>query len=271
MKENRMSGPWLTFSNKWQSCFIGRIAGFILALTSVLVVVAQAQHGDSWGIPWNNPVSATLSTNVWNNWTIYQLQQRKAKEEAGGGAVAPTPSASTTSNTGGTPLIFRPTGTRLSTNKLADLIGHTPDEKAQVASWLTIIFDAFDKQAVRYGRPNDLALALSYFLGENATIFRGKPDPRDEQFVELSDTLNSAFGNNSGLRNLRDSQKQELYEMLVGFAGLTYAIYQDALKRGDKENLREAQRLAGINLKSLTHIAPERIDFTIQGLAIKRE
>jgi len=276
MKIESMQGKSIFPFSEDRRSFVrcGFYCSVILFSTLLLFAVnSQAQYGDSWGIPWNNPISATLSTSVWNNWTVYQLQQRKAKEQAGSSAAAaPAESAASAgSSVVGSPLSFRPSGTRLTTNKLADMIGHTPEEKAQVANLLTIIFSEFDKQAIRYERPNDLALAISFFLGQNAAIFQGKPDPRDEQFVELSDTVNSAFGNNAGLRNLRDQQKQELYEMLVGFTGLTYAAYQDALKRGDQENLRETRRLAGINLKSITHIAPERIDFTAQGLAIKPE
>lgn len=276
MKKENLEGWSIIFSSKSRKLSIRNgFHSFVILLGALLLLVVntRAQYRDSWAIPWNNPVSATLSTNVWNNWTYYQLQQRKAKGQAGGSTnTAPaTPAENMGSSPLGTPLSFRPTGTRLTADRLAVMIGHTPEEKAQVANWLTIIFDEFDKQAIRYKRPNDLALAISYFLGQNAAIFHGEPDPRDEQFVELSDTVSFVFGNDAGLRNLSDQQKQELFEMLVGFTGLTYASYQNALKRADQETLRESRRLAGINLKSITHISPERINFTAQGLTIKPE
>jgi hypothetical protein len=43
----------------------------------------------------------------------------------------------------------------------------------------------------------------------------------------------------------------------------------DAKKRGDLETAKSMQQLAGLNLKAITHINPERINFTDQGLTIK--
>lgn len=224
----------------------------------------------SFGVNYSNPIAASVSNSTWSNWVVYQTQVRQQKSQAGatsGGSSNPTATSAPAPALGA--LSFRPSGTRLTTNKLAEMIGHTPQEKTQVATLLTVIFDEFDKQGVRYGKPNDLCLAIGFFLGQNATIYHGEPDPKDEQFVELSDTVNYALGNNAGLRNLSNQQKQELYETLVGFTGLTYAGYQDALKRNDQPNIQECRRLAGINLKAITHIDPDKINFTAQGLSIK--
>jgi hypothetical protein len=59
--------------------------GSCILLFAVLLLpslTAWAQFRDSRGIPWNNPVSATLSTSVWNNWTLHQLPQKQAKSTA---------------------------------------------------------------------------------------------------------------------------------------------------------------------------------------------
>ena len=56
--------------------------------------------------------------------------------------------------------------------------------------------------------------------------------------------------------------------MLVSYTGLVYLTYQDAKRRGDVENVKAMRQLAGLNLKAITHIDPERIDFTEQGLTI---
>lgn len=253
------------------------IRPFLLVLSLLLIqpATAHAQYGDSWGIPWNNPVSATLSTNVWNNWTIYQLQQRKAHGAAAGssqGSAAPrtaTPAPAPPARPDTSYLRFRPSGTRLTATKLADQIGSTPAEKQQLAADLNTIYQAFDQQAARLGKPNDLGLALSYFLAQNTVMYRSKPDPTDAQFVELSNVLSSWLAENGALKNLTNQQKQELYETLVAFTGLAQAGYQQAMAQGNQENLQAVRHLAGVNLKSITHIAPDRFDFTEQGLTIQ--
>jgi hypothetical protein len=142
----------------------------------------------AFGVPYNNPVSATLSTNVWNNWTIYQLQQKKLHGSQGSvaGGSAASSSAPTASESQAAQkrtqaveasLKFHPTGTRLLAPKLVETLGKTQAQKDQVAAILTAIFQEFDKQAIKLGKPNDLAFALSYFLAQNATLYRGRPDP----------------------------------------------------------------------------------------------
>ena len=267
---------WATFSLSLAAglaCFMAAC----LVLAASLPAWAQSYMG-AFGVPFNNPVSATLSTSAWNNWTIYQLQQKKAgasgSSAAGRSSTSSSTSSSNPSSTRPTTqaaeesLRFRPTGTRLLAPKLVDELGKTPAQKEQVSAILNLLFQEFDKQAVKLGKPNDLAFALSYFLAQNATVFRGKPDPKDEQFVELRETVVTLMGQNDGFAKMTDRQKQELHEMLVSYTGLVYLTYQDAKRRGDVENVKAMRQLAGLNLKAITHIDPERIDFTEQGLTI---
>ncbi len=246
-----------------------------LSMLLILSVAAHAQYGDSMAIPWNNPVSATLSTNVWNNYLVYQAQQKKARgaaasAPAGEPAKSPSsPAAPPKAGANESSLRFRPTGSHLLTSKLADQLGKTQAQKDQVTVIVNAIFQEFDKQAVKLGKPNDLAFALSYFMAQNATVYRGAADPKDEQFLELRETIVAALAQSGGFKNLTDRQKQELYEMLVSYTGLVYLGYQDARKRGAREEVETYRQLAGLNLKNITHIAPERIDFTADGLTIQ--
>jgi hypothetical protein len=257
--------------------------GFLLSLLALASVAANAQYMGAFGVPYNNPVSATLSTNVWNNWVVYELQRKKAQGAQGSTAGSSTTSPSSAPKSSAAAaqaaqkraqateasLRFQPTGTRLLTPKLVESLGKTQVQKDQVSALVTAIFQEFDKQAQKLGKPNDLAFALSYFLAQNATLYRGKPDPKDEQFLELRETVAAAMGQSGGFAKMTDRQKQETYEMLVSYTGLVYATYLDAKQRGDKDTMKTMRELAGLNLKSITHIEPERINFTDQGFTIK--
>ncbi len=268
---------------RWANICLSPAAGLAclmaacFASAATLPAWAQSYMG-AFGVPFNNPVSATLSTSAWNNWTVYQLQQKKAAASGSSTAGRSSQSSSgSSSNPSSTrpktqaveeSLRFRPTGTRLLAPRLVDELGKTPAQKEQVSAILNLLFQEFDKQAVKLGKPNDLAFALSYFLAQNATVFRGKPDPKDEQFVELRETVVAVMGQSDGFAKMTDRQKQELHEMLVSYTGLVYLTYQDANRRGDVENVKAMRELAGLNLKAITHIDPERINFTEQGLTI---
>ncbi|MGZ4873365.1 MAG: DUF6683 family protein [Candidatus Angelobacter sp.] len=254
----------------------------VLLLQFVLAsVAARAQYMGSFGVPYNNPVSASISNSVWSNWIVYQTQQKKAQGSAAGASTvstaAPAPSARESqaaqkrAKAVEAALQFHPTGTRLLAPKLVDELGKTQAQKDQVSAILTVLFQEFDKQAVKLGKPNDLAFALSYFMAQNATVYRGKPDPKDEQFLELRETIVTAMGQNEAFAKMTDRQKQEMHEMLVSYTGLVYLTYQDAKKRGDLETAKTMRELAGLNLKAITHIEPERIDFTAEGLTIRKQ
>jgi uncharacterized protein DUF6683 len=258
-------------------CRITRIP-VLFAAAVVLSLAAAAQYTGSFGINYSNPVAASISNSTWSNWIVYQTQQRKAhgatsiagNATSSSGAAAPQPPqpAPAPPKIDDASFKFRPSGTRLLAPSLVEQLGKTPGQKQQVSALLNVLFQEFDKQAVKLGKPNDLAFALSYFLAQNATLFRGKPDPKDEQFLDLRETILYAMARNNAFAKMTDRQKQEMHEMLVSYTGLVYLTYADARKRGDQQTAKSMQELAGLNLKAITHIDPERINFDERGLTI---
>jgi hypothetical protein len=87
--------------------------------------------------------------------------------------------------------------------------------------------------------------------------------------LDLRETIVAATGQNNAFAKLTDQQKQEMHEMLVSYTGLVYLTYQDAVKRGDLQTAKTMRELAGLNLKAITHIEPQRINFTDEGLTIR--
>jgi hypothetical protein len=223
----------------------------------------------SFGINWSSPVSASLSNSIWSNWVVYQTQLNQAKATAAKGDKSGQAAATATPKIDEAALRFRPAAEHLLTQKLADQIGHTAAERQLIATLLRGIYQGFDAQAERLGKPNDLALALSFFLAQNTTVFHGAPDPKDEQILDLRQVVLIALRQAGGMGNFTDQQKQELYEVLVGYTGLAYAGYLDSKRRGDQRHVLEFQKIAGSNLTAITHLPPERFEFSDMGLIIK--
>ena len=165
-------------------------------------------------------------------------------------------------------MLFRPTGTQLKTREIANLIDAG---NAQVFSILTTILQEFDKAARAAGHPNDLALALSFFLATNASIYHGAGQPADPPMVELRDTIAEALVENNALNGVNDRQKQEMYETLVIFTGFALAVYEEGKQGGNAESIKTSQQLAGQNLLAFIGISPDKITFTDQGLSIETE
>lgn len=231
-------------------------------LVVVLLVAfapAAAQYKDSLGGNWNNPTSASITNIIMDRYARRRLEKNlAAKHPASGATAAKLNDAS---------LHFRPTGTELKTREIANLINA---DNPQVLTILTTILQEYEKAARAAGKPNDLALALSFFFSTNASVYHDAGIPADPQVMELRDTIAEALIEGNALGSVNDRQKQEMYETLVLFTGFALAVYQEG-KGGNAESLKISQQLAGQNLMAITGLSPEKINFTAQGLSIERE
>jgi len=236
---------------------------WLVAVLVTMCVSVMAQQSDQLGGNWDNAAGAKI-TNVMMD--RYARRRPKGRSPAG--------HTNTRSNAGSTARInelsvrFRSTGTQLKTREIANLI--SPGD-AQVFTVLTTILQEFDKEAQKLGKPNDLALALSFFFATNATIYHDTGIPPDEQALELRDTIAGALVEGNALNSVTDRQKQEMYEALVLYTGLALASYQEGKQSGNTESVKTARQLAGMNLEAVTGLSADKINFTDQGLSIERE
>jgi hypothetical protein len=226
---------------------------------------ALAQFRDTLGVHWNNPLSASVSTMI----------MRKAREDALArelGANVPsdkTPAAQRRRlEIDDAAVRFRPTGTYLKTRELADQLGSTPTERAQYLTLMNNVLELYGKQAQTAGMQNDLAMALSFFFGENARIYHGLPEPPDAQFMDLRNLIARGMTEEGTLRNASDRQKQEMWETLVAYTGLTLFGYEQAKQAGQEAMASGYQKVAGQNLQVVAHLSPDTINFTANGLTI---
>ena len=240
-----------------------RIESSCLLLMVILLFASQAmaQYTDRLGGNWNNPTSA-LITNI----IMDRYAQRRLKKNLDAQHQGANPGAGGTTND--TALHFRSTGTQLKTAEIANLIG---PGNPQVQVIMTSILQEFDKSAREMGKPNDLALALSFFLATNASLYHGKGQPDDPQLLELRETIAQALIEGNALSQTTDRQKQEIYETLVLFTGFALAAYEEGIQSNNSASVKIAQQLAGQNLQSVFGVSPDKINFNNQGLSIQQD
>lgn len=135
----------------------------MMLLVLVACVPVAAQYTDGLGGNWNNPTSATITNIIMDRYAQRRLEQSLAAKRAGTSATARTASnsAAPAARLNEAALHFRSTGTQLKTREIANLIDAG---NAQVFTILSTILQEFDKEAQKIGKPNDLALALSFSL-----------------------------------------------------------------------------------------------------------
>ena len=238
---------------------------FVILLVLVGFAPAVAQYKDSLGGNWNNPTSATITNIIMDRYARRRLEKNLGVKHSTTGATTGAPSSVAKLNDAS--LHFRSTGTDLKTREVANLIDAG---NPQVLTIMTTILQEYEKAARAAGKPNDLALALSFFFSTNASVYHDGGIPPDPQVMELRDTIAEALVEGNALSSVSDRQKQEMYETLVLFTGFALAVYQEG-KGGNAESLKISQQLAGQNLLAITGISPDKINFTAQGLSIERE
>lgn len=238
---------------------------FLILVVLVASAPVAAQYKDSLGGNWNNPTSATITNIIMDRYARRRLEKNLAAKHSGAGATSGTPASAARLNDAS--LQFRSTGTQLKTREIANLIDAG---NAQVLTIMTTILEEYEKGARAAGKPNDLALALSFFFATNASVYHDAGIPADPRMMELRDTIAEALVEGNALGSVSDRQKQEMYETLVLFTGFALAVYQEG-KGGNAESLKISQQLAGQNLLAITRTSPDKINFTDQGLSIERE
>jgi hypothetical protein len=242
----------------------------LISLMLVACAPVFAQYTDRLGGNWNNPASAMITNIIMDRYARRRLEKNLAARRAGSSSTASTSSSNSAepvAKLNDASLHFRSTGTQLKTREIANLIDA---KNPQVLAILTAILEEYEKSARAAGKPNDLALAISFFFATNANIYHDAGQPTDPQMLELRDTIAEALVAGNAFNGVSDRQKQEMYEALVLFTGFALAVYEEG-KGGNAESLKISQQLAGQNLLAVTGVSPDKINFTDQGLSIERE
>ncbi|PYS71626.1 MAG: hypothetical protein DMF69_09770 [Acidobacteria bacterium] len=235
---------------------------FLVCMLLFISASAKAQYTDRLGGNWNNPTSATITNIIMDRYAQRRLKKNLEAKRQGTNATAmggPTNDAA---------LHFRSSGTLLKTAEIANLID---PGNPQVMSIMKVILDEYEKGARAAGKPNDVALALSFFFATNASVYHDGGQPGDPQMLELRETIAQALVEGNALKGVTDRQKQEMYETLVLFTGFALAAYQEGKQSGNAASVQVGQQLAGQNLQAITGLSPDKINFTAEGLSIERE
>jgi len=221
----------------------------LLMLLSCRDVIAQ--NTNRLGGNWSKPTNATI-TNI-------------IVKRYGRGRVRSAPSNRTPAPGQDEQLRFTSTGAPVKAREIANAIDAG---NPQVVTILTTILTEYEKGARAAGKPNDLALALSFFLATNASLYHGGGEPPDPQMMELRETIAQALVEANALKGVTDREKQEMYETLVLFTGFALAVYQEGVQGGNADGVKVGRQLAGQNLQAFASISPDKINFSNEGLSI---
>lgn len=239
---------------------IGLIATIIFTLSQQSFAQLVNFYGSSG---WVNTIAQIQESQIIKN----ALGKNKSKSNANSGSSKSTSSSTSSSQSDGYiipayrryPAVqFKSSGTRLTVQEYLDKVNVSPQEKAEMKIMVLEYLKLFEEQNAAKEYPNDLALAFVSYIGLMSHVYQGKTEKPIiplEQNLGLRDVVAEHFTNNGVLDKLTNREKQEIYEILVYSAGLTYYLYRIALSEKNAEAIKfrrleaaNGLKLAGIKL-----------------------
>ncbi len=235
-------------------CSIGLVAVVIFTFSQQTF----AQLGDFYSSPGYSRLIDNLITNhIWNS-SMERYTKGTAKKKTGGPGVS-KPKSSTPSSP---PIIpdyrkypvvqFKPSGTWLMVQEVADTFGKNPQDRAEWKELISEVLDKYEAVARAKGYPNDLALAYVSFVGLSKLMYHGiteKPIIPFEQNIGLRDVIGEHAADHGTFSKYTDREKQRLYELFVIYGAVTYHLYEEALKKKNAEEIKNAKIAAAQNLE----------------------
>jgi hypothetical protein len=167
---------------------------------------------------------------------------------AGRGSAAGMPAASPTAMT------FSPVAGDDAVRKLADSLGGSAQERAQILQVANAGKQMFEQNYAGNGWTNNIAGAMTYFIVATATVQTGTEADATAQ-ERLFAALNSTLAQ-SDLARASNKDNTALYDTLLACAGLPLVFYLDGKQQGNANEVQQAKSMAATFSKKLFNVEP---------------
>jgi hypothetical protein len=125
----------------------------------------------------------------------------------------------------------------------------------------------FEKEAAKEGRKNNIAMALTFFIVTTSVVYHDSPEPSDETIEKVYQSLADSMVENGEFSNFSDLDKQSMSDRLVYISGVVLFGYTVAKQTNDKTTKDTYRALAGICMKSLMKLDPDKVKINKDGLS----
>jgi hypothetical protein len=242
---------------------------YTISLTVIFVLtISQPTFAQQVVKYYNQWFNNQLSNRIWEGILeqsspgfaaeMKKLRDSKSKSKSSNQTSTASKSSNQTSTVLNTPsrktFQFKSTGTRLTVQEYIDKVELNPQQKAELKMTVLEILDLYEAQAPAKSLPNDLALAVASYIGLMSHVYHGKTEKPlipFEQDMGWRGKVAEHFTQNGTFDEFTDRHKQELYELLVFTAGLTFHFYTKALNEKNDDDLKVLKLEAANGLRRL--------------------
>jgi len=228
---------------------------------------ALAQFGAPSSLSFAN-MNAYLSVQI-NSAAVRQAQQNLDRINQRIGSSPGAQAASRSQAQTAPQTSFRPGPQRLTVNPFVRSLSSDPALIREMITAFNEAFKAFEDEARRLKRPNNVAMAFTYLVGVTYMVHYGE-EPSEAALMNLQANTDAAFGGSAAFKALSAQDRQKLYETFVLMATLPLMGYVVATEQNDQELLETYREIAGLALELALGVRPDRLKFTATALELRR-
>ena len=256
--------------------FAGTLVVLIYCLAANLSILAQS-IGGGLGQPISGSLGGLIDKGVFSK--IAQ-PSKKAKSQPAvkpptrtptitAGKNAKISSAKTTKTATASafnPLIFKPIANTGLDWELARTFSQKRNEQEIFVNVFQAVKPAFEAEAAKMGRKNDVAMAVTFFIATSLMVYHNDLEPSEQAIESVYQALANSLIEEGKMAATSNLEKQKLSEKLVYISGFVLAGYMKGKQDNDANTIQVFRSLAGICLQSLMQIDPNSIRFSKTGL-----
>lgn len=149
---------------------------------------------------------------------------------------------------------------------MAEGLGGTPEEKQLIKAIFQGTRQAFEAQKETRTWKNNVAGALAFFIIGNVSIFQGA-EPDDAAAQALFEAVNRTLDETPEFAKASNKDKQQLYELLIGFTGMPLTMAAQAGTQHDEKGAAAAKALAGQLIQLVLKVDPSKLQVKEGALA----
>ncbi len=254
---------------------------------------AAAQYTGANGTQWNNPMSAGISVYLQGNMQmqnliIQQSIQKHTLDQAieqgdqqdtpstapshseDDSSSAPTPSKDTTGDRAVT-TFFNPVADPLIPKQIAARISDKLEDQQEYEQNFNTLLDFYKSYVQEWQwQLNDVAHAISYYIGANYYVYKDGKDISERQRTALYETVSKFLAENKKFLALSNAEKQEMYEVMAIQGSLPLMGYKIATEEDNKEERQRFRRDAEQNLENFFGVPIAKVQFTDEGIVFQK-
>jgi hypothetical protein len=227
----------------------------LLCLSFLLLapLSVNAQYVGAWSSTWNNPGSATVSFMIQDVINRKMLEQSIANQRAkrsGSVAVANNSSSRPAGSQNPVPvanyavLRFRPVANSGVPQQIADTLGRNPQERAALLQLFQLVKKAYEVEATKAGKANNIAAALTFFMATASMAYHQTDEPSETVTRALNEILQREMSLSPAVKSMTNLQKQQMHDWLIVSGGFIMAGYLEGVKTKDKKEIVEYREVA---------------------------